>query len=115
MSLVDRNRRMHGKWDEAFLVKMREKAEERTAKRRRRCEDDEATPVVPMNDFGWENGDDGAKLPFVKSITQMEWKNGTLIQFNQEPPTTPELPKLIGANAIFFGLEETFDWKTIRL
>lgn len=49
----------------------------------------------------WENGDDGAKLPFVKSITQMIYTNGQMRQHIQMPPEQPEMPALIGANAIF--------------
>ena len=49
----------------------------------------------------WENGDQGAKLPFVKTITQMIYQNGKMTQNIQIPPKYPELPVLIGANAIF--------------
>lgn len=49
----------------------------------------------------WEHGDDGAKLPFVKTITQMIFQNGNLSQYIQLPPQNPELPEYIGANAIF--------------
>jgi hypothetical protein len=49
----------------------------------------------------WENGDKGAKLPFVKTITQMVYKNAVMKQLIQIPPNNPELPDLVGANAIF--------------
>jgi hypothetical protein len=50
----------------------------------------------------WENGDQGSKLPFVKTITQMIFQQGSLVQKIQLPPVDPELPALIGANAVFF-------------
>jgi hypothetical protein len=49
----------------------------------------------------WEDGDDGAKLPFVRTITQMIYSNGAMRQHIQIPPDQPEMPGLIGANAIF--------------
>jgi hypothetical protein len=49
----------------------------------------------------WENGDDGAKLPFVRTITQMIYSNGQMRQHIQIPPDQPEMPGLLGANAIF--------------
>jgi hypothetical protein len=49
----------------------------------------------------WENGDNGAKLPFVKSISQIYYTGGQMQQYIQLPPDQPEMPKLIGANAIF--------------
>jgi len=49
----------------------------------------------------WEEGDNGAPLPFVKSITQMIWQNGVLTQYIQLPPAAAELPELLGANALF--------------
>jgi hypothetical protein len=49
----------------------------------------------------WEDGDGGAKLPFVKTITQMIYYNGVMHQQIQLPPESPELPDLAGANAIF--------------
>ncbi len=51
----------------------------------------------------WQDGDDGAKLPFVKTITQMTYHNGVMHQNIQLPPLAPELPALIGANAIFIA------------
>ncbi|MDW3646661.1 MAG: hypothetical protein R8P61_06355 [Bacteroidia bacterium] len=51
----------------------------------------------------WEKGDNGAKLPFVKSITQMSWQNNQLTQKVQMPPNEPQLPELLGSNAIFFA------------
>jgi hypothetical protein len=49
----------------------------------------------------WQNGDNGAKLPFVKSITQMICTNNVMQQKIQLPPSQPEMPYYIGANAIF--------------
>ncbi len=49
----------------------------------------------------WENGDRGAKIPFVKTITQMIYSNGHMHQFIQTPPSDPEMPDLLGANGIF--------------
>jgi len=49
----------------------------------------------------WEDGDNGAKLPFVKTITHMIFKNGEMNQAIQIPPEQPALPEFIGANAIF--------------
>jgi hypothetical protein len=49
----------------------------------------------------WLDGDNGAKLPFVKTITQMIYQNGSMHQFVQLPPQLPELPGYIGADAIF--------------
>ena len=54
----------------------------------------------------WEDGDDGAKLPFVKTITQMIWNKGLLQQRIQLPPGEPALPALLGANAIFISNPE---------
>lgn len=51
----------------------------------------------------WENGDNGAKLPFVQTITQMIWQNGVLTQKIQLPPTEPQMPALLGANAVFIA------------
>jgi hypothetical protein len=50
----------------------------------------------------WEDGDGGAKLPFVKTITQMKFYNNTMHQDIQLPPQRPELPDFVGANAVFF-------------
>lgn len=49
----------------------------------------------------WENGDSGAKIPFVKSITQMIFSKGKMYQYIQIPPQDPEMPGLLGANSIF--------------
>ncbi len=49
----------------------------------------------------WEDGDNHALLPFVKTITQMKYQNGKMEQYIQLPPDEPDLPNLIGANAIF--------------
>lgn len=49
----------------------------------------------------WENGDAGARLPFVNTITQMVVQNGFVKQNIQLPPASPALPFLLGANAIF--------------
>lgn len=49
----------------------------------------------------WEEGDNGAPLPFVKSITQMIWQSGIQTQYIQIPPVAEELPELLGANALF--------------
>jgi len=54
----------------------------------------------------WEDGDNGAKLPFVRSITQMHYTNGQMWQQVQLPPERPQMPALIGANAIFIPREE---------
>ncbi len=51
----------------------------------------------------WEDGDDGAKLPFVKTITQMIFKDGVMKQYIQIPPLYPELPDFVGANAMFLA------------
>ncbi|MBK7370085.1 MAG: hypothetical protein IPJ09_01290 [Saprospiraceae bacterium] len=51
----------------------------------------------------WEDGDDGALLPFVKTITQMQYVQGNMAQRVQIPPGSPELPALLGANAIFLA------------
>jgi hypothetical protein len=51
----------------------------------------------------WEDGDNGAKLPFVKTITQMVWQNGIVQQHIQLPPGQAELPELIGTNALFLA------------
>jgi hypothetical protein len=50
----------------------------------------------------WENGDKGAKLPFVKTITQMIYDNGVMTQHIQLPPEAPELPAYCGASGVFF-------------
>jgi hypothetical protein len=49
----------------------------------------------------WEDGDSGALLPFVNTITQMKYQNGMMEQYIQLPPDEPNLPYLIGANAVF--------------
>jgi len=49
----------------------------------------------------WENGDHGAPLPFVKSITQLVYQNGYSQQKIQLPPSGLEMPALIGSDAIF--------------
>lgn len=49
----------------------------------------------------WENGDRGAKIPFVKSITQLIYSKGKMYQHIQTPPSEPEMPDFLGANAIF--------------
>lgn len=49
----------------------------------------------------WEDGDMGAKLPFVKTITQMIYSNQNISENVQLPPNSPALPALLGANAIF--------------
>lgn len=54
----------------------------------------------------WENGDSGNKLPFVSSITQMKWKNGSLAQHIQIPPNESDMGSLLGANAIFIPNED---------
>ncbi len=62
----------------------------------------------------WEDGDSGAKLPFVKTITQMICANGVMSQKVQLPPQQPELPELVGANAIFIPRAELlYDAETI--
>jgi hypothetical protein len=50
----------------------------------------------------WECGDLGALLPFVQTITKMTWVDGVLLQDIQLPPASPQLPALLGANAMFF-------------
>lgn len=53
----------------------------------------------------WDpNGDDGNPLPFVKAITQMICKNGSISQYIQNPLTDPELPEFIGADALFIPI-----------
>lgn len=47
----------------------------------------------------WEDGDQGAKLPFVNSITQMVYQDGVSQQFTQIPPEQPVMPSFIGASA----------------
>jgi len=54
----------------------------------------------------WEDGDNGAKLPFVKTITQMIWQDGRLTQHIQLPPGEPELPEWLGTNALFVARPE---------
>ena len=49
----------------------------------------------------WLDGDNGAKLPFVQSITQMIYANSAMQQHIQIPPQEPQMPGLIGAEAIF--------------
>jgi hypothetical protein len=49
----------------------------------------------------WLDGDQGAKLPFVQSITQMIYVNGVMHQHIQIPPQEPQMPGFIGADAIF--------------
>ena len=49
----------------------------------------------------WVKGDNGAKLPFVRTITQMTFQKGQMNQYVQLPPA-PMLPELIGTNAVFF-------------
>jgi hypothetical protein len=62
----------------------------------------------------WEDGDGGAKLPFVKTITQMIYYNGIMRQQIQLPPENPELPDLAGANAIFIpGQDYIYSDQTI--
>lgn len=48
------------------------------------------------------DGDNGAKLPFVNTITQMKWQNYQVSQHIQTPPE-PLMPALVGANAIFIA------------
>lgn len=49
----------------------------------------------------WVYGDNGAMLPFVNSITQLVYQNGSTQQRIQIPPAQPAMPGLIGADAIF--------------
>lgn len=56
----------------------------------------------------WEEGDNGAPLPFVSSITQMIWKNGYQTQYIQLPPSAPEMPELLGSNAFFIPKPSLF-------
>lgn len=49
----------------------------------------------------WEDGDNGALLPFVKTITHNSWQNGVQQTSYQLPPDAPELPALLGTNALF--------------
>lgn len=49
----------------------------------------------------WLYGDNGAMLPFVNSITQLVYQNGSTQQKIQIPPGQPTMPGLIGADAIF--------------
>lgn len=51
----------------------------------------------------WEEGDNGNKLPFVKTITQMVWNENGVYQLIQLPPDQPELPTGLGANAFFIA------------
>jgi hypothetical protein len=53
------------------------------------------------NSGKWVYGDNGAKLPFVRSITRMQFQQGQFTQFMQVPPDAPQMPALLGANAIF--------------
>ena len=57
-------------------------------------------------DQQWEDGDNGALLPFVKTIGQMIWNGNELSIKNQTAPNYPELPQLMGSNAIFFPLSQ---------
>lgn len=50
----------------------------------------------------WQHGDGYMLLPFVKTITQMQFQNAMMKQYIQLPPQEPELPDFIGANAVFF-------------
>lgn len=56
--------------------------------------------------LSWENGDLGALLPFVHCVTIMSWNAGQLTQEVQTAPDAPMLPALIGANAMFFPLQD---------
>ena len=58
------------------------------------------------NTQSWEDGDNGALLPFVKTITQMTWQDGVLTQNIQLPPAQPALPELLGSNAVFLPKSE---------
>lgn len=50
----------------------------------------------------WKHGDGYMLLPFVKSITQMQFLNGMMKQYIQLPPQDPEMPDFLGANSVFF-------------
>lgn len=50
----------------------------------------------------WQHGDGFMLLPFVRSITQMQFQNGVMKQYIQLPPLQPEMPGFLGANAVFF-------------
>ena len=54
----------------------------------------------------WEDGDMGAKLPFVNTITQLIHETGTMTERVQLPPDNFKLPELLGANAIFLPKPE---------
>lgn len=68
----------------------------------------------------WENGDNGAMLPFVSSITQLIYRNGRTRQKIQLPPGQPAMPGLIGTDAIFIPdsslllADHTIDFSKIR-
>lgn len=54
----------------------------------------------------WQHGDGYMLLPFVKTITQMQFQNGMMKQYIQLPPQEPEMPDFVGANAVFFPRTE---------
>ncbi|TAH20245.1 MAG: hypothetical protein EAZ08_06345 [Cytophagales bacterium] len=54
----------------------------------------------------WENGDKGAKLPFVKSISQIYFAKGNTSEFVQIPNEYAEMPDFLGANALFIPDEK---------
>lgn len=54
----------------------------------------------------WVEGDNGAVLPYVKTIARMTWTGNELGITYQLPPLEPELPALLGTNAVFFPLSK---------
>lgn len=59
-----------------------------------------------QNSGKWVEGDNGAVLPYVKTIAKMTWSGNELDISNQIPPQEAELPTYLGTNALFFPLSK---------